>query len=817
MSGEYRPQEFERHWQEKWLETKIYRSEEDPAKAKFYCLDFFPYPSGDGLSVGHCRNYIPTDVVSRYLRMRGYNVLHPMGWDAFGLPAENRARDNGIHPRLTVAQNTANYKRQLNLIGCSYDWDREINSSAPDYYKWTEWFFLLLYKRGLAYKAKGLQWWCPSCQTILANEQVHDGRCWRCNSLVEKKSLEQWYFKITDYADRLLYDLEKVDWPESTKEMQRNWIGRSEGAEVTFRTEYGDELRIFTTRPDTLFGATFMVLAPEHELVPKLTKPAQKAAVKQYVQEAARASEIERQSAEREKTGVFTGSFAVNPVNNERIPIWIADYVLLGYGTGAIMAVPAHDQRDFEFAQKYGLDVRVVVQPPEGVEWGLSAAYVGEGTMVNSGQFSGLPSKEGGRRIIEWLKERGLGDFKVQYRMRDWLISRQRYWGAPIPMVHCPTCGWMPVPEDQLPVLLPDIDDFSPSGDGRSPLAKVPEWVNTTCPQCGGPAQRETDTQDGFACSSWYFLRFADPHNDQQAFDPEKVRYWLPVDLYVGGAEHATMHLIYARFYTKVLYDAGLISFDEPFTKLRHQGMLLAQDGRKMSKSLGNVITPDETAEKYGVDALRGYELFMGPFDQTLAWSDEGIAGVRRWLNRLWNLLNNRLEMGTEPLPREQAERELTRWTHRVIKRAGEEIEAMKFNTMLAYFMEFTNWLHKVYTPELAATQTWREAMEKFLLVLAPVVPHLAEEIWARWGKPYSVHQQPWPAYDEELTKDEQITLVIQVNGKVRDRITVSASITEEEAHAAALGSEKVQQLLNGRKVKMVKYVPGRLVNVVVG
>ena len=817
VSQDYQPQEFEHAWQARWRETNLYKTEDDTSKKSFYCLDFFPYPSGDGLSVGHCHNYIPTDVISRHMRMRGFNVLHPMGWDAFGLPAENRARDTGIAPRLTVDQNTANYKRQLDLIGCSYDWDREIDSSAPEYYKFTQWLFLMIHRRGLAYKAKGQQWWCPSCQTILANEQVHDGRCWRCDFLVEKKSLEQWYFSITKYADRLLNDLDKLDWPESTKEMQRNWIGRSEGTEAVFITEVGDELRVFTTRADTLFGAMFMVLAPEHELVAKLTKPDQQEAVDRYVAAAARTAETERQSTEREKTGVFTGSYAINPVNDEHIPIWIADYVLATYGTGAIMAVPAHDQRDFEFAQKFGLDVRVVVQPPYEVDWDVSDAYEGEGTLVNSGSFDGETSTVGGEKITEWLKERELGGVKVQYRMRDWLISRQRYWGAPIPMVKCPKCGWVEMPTPKLPVLLPEIADFQPTGDGRSPLAKVGSFMATTCPDCGGPAERETDTMDGFACSSWYFLRFADPHNDELPFGLDKARYWLPVDLYVGGAEHATMHLIYARFWTKVIKDAMLIDFNEPFAKLRHQGVVLAPDGSRMSKSRGNVIGPDEMVEAHGVDALRVYELFMGPFDQNISWNSEGIPGSRRWLVRVWNMLLGRVEQGSDPLPVDQAEPALTRWINRVIKRADEDIDALKFNTMIAYFMEFTNWLYKVYTPELAATETWKQAMEQFLFVLAPVAPHLAEEVWERWGHEYSVHQQDWPEFDESLIHEETFTLVIQVNGKVRDTIEASVALDEEGARTLALESERVQQFLNGQEVKLVKYVPGRLINVVVG
>ena len=652
VSQDYQPQEFEHAWQARWRETKLYKTEDDTSKKSFYCLDFFPYPSGDGLSVGHCHNYIPTDVISRHMRMRGFNVLHPMGWDAFRLASREPRPRHGHRapadrrPKHRQLQTPARSHRLFLRLGPRNRFQRagilQVHPMAlPDDPP----------PRPGLQGQRPMQWWCPSCQTILANEQVHDGRCWRCEFLVEKKSLEQWYFKITDYADRLLNDLEKIDWPESTKEMQRNWIGRSEGTEAVFLTEFGDELRVFTTRADTLFGATFMVLAPEHELVAKLTKPDQQEAVDRYVAAAARTAETERQSTEREKTGVFTGSYAINPVNDEHIPIWIADYVLATYGTGAIMAVPAHDQRDFEFAQKFGLDVRVVVQPPYEVDWDVSDAYEGEGTLVNSGSFDGETSTIGGEKITEWLNERDLGGVKVQFRMRDWLISRQRYWGAPIPMVKCPKCGWVEMPTPKLPVLLPEIDDFQPTGDGRSPLAKVGSFVATACPDCGGPAERETDTMDGFACSSWYFLRFADPHNDELPFGLDKARYWLPVDLYVGGAEHAVMHLIYARFWTKVIKDAMLIDFNEPFAKLRHQGVVLAPDGSRMSKSRGNVIGPDEMVEAHGVDALRVYELFMGPFDQNISWNSEGIPGSRRWLVRVWNMLLAASSRAVSPCP----------------------------------------------------------------------------------------------------------------------------------------------------------------------
>ncbi len=742
---------IESKWQKYWDDNKIYRTTNDPGKKKLYCLDFFPYPSGSGLSVGHCRNYVPTDVYSRYFRMVGHNVLHPMGWDAFGLPAENYAIQMGIHPEVTTAKNTANYKRQMTLIGTSYDWEREINSSDPDYYKWTQWFFLLLFERGLAYQNYGAQWWCPECKTVLANEQAEGGACWRCGSQVERKDLKQWFFKITDYADRLEKDLETIDWPEPIKIMQRNWIGRSEGAKIIFKSEKGRDIVVFTTRPDTLFGCTYMVLAPEHELVPELTTPEQKNAIEAYIKEARRASDIDRLSTDKEKTGVFTGSYAINPANGKKVPIWIGDYVLASYGTGAIMCVPAHDERDFAFAKRFGLPVIQVISKDGGL-MNLENAYTEPGIMVNSGQYDGMDSEKFKKAIDEELGKKAIATSPVNYKLRDWLSSRQRYWGAPIPVIHCEKCGTVAVPKDQLPVKLPHIDKFEPSTDGKSPLAKIPEFVNTTCPKCGGPAQRETDTMDGFACSSWYFLRFPNPHENNRPFDPEMIRYWLPVDVYVGGAEHAVMHLIYARFWTKVMHDAGLISFIEPFQKLMNQGMVLGGDHQKMSKSKGNVVTPDSMVEKYGADALRGYILFMGPFEGEVVWDEPGCAGVYRFLGRVFDNFTS-WKYGNANAG-EQLTKELARIKHKLILKVTSDIERFHFNTAISSFMEAFNSIYDLAkTPGTTETKEFRDFIENYVILLAPFCPYITEEVWELLGNKASVHQQRWPVGDETFTK----------------------------------------------------------------
>jgi leucyl-tRNA synthetase len=819
----YEPHAVEARWQKRWAETALYRTpdRQGDSRPTFYCLDFFPYPSGAGLSVGHCRNYVPTDVISRYQRMRGYAVLHPMGWDAFGLPAENEAIAKGIHPRDSTRRYAANYKRQMNLIGASYDWEREISSSHPAYYRWTQWIFLLLYKRGLAYQAVAPVNWCGSCQTTLANEEVEAGTCWRCHQPVTRRDLKQWFFRITAYAEELLAETDRLDWPEQILAMQRHWIGRSEGVEFELAVagQPGAALRVFTTRPDTVYGMTFAVLAPEHSLVGPITTAGQRAEVEAYLERARRTTEIERLSSERARDGVFTGAYAVNPVNGQCVPIFVAESVLLSYGSGAIMAVPAHDQRDYEFARRYGLPIVAVIRPAEG-EWSGDRAYEGEGVMVHSGPFDGQPSAEAWQAIAAMMEEAGYGRRTVQYRMRDWLISRQRYWGAPIPIVHCQRCGPVAVPESNLPVLLPYLPDRQtvPRGDGRSPLANLPEFVHTSCPACGGPAQRETDTMGGFACSSWYFLRFADRNYADGPFNPEAVRRWLPVDLYVGGAEHAVMHLLYARFWTKVLADAGLIDWREPFPRLASQGILHAADGKRMSKSRGNVVTPDEVVERYGADILRLYLLFMAPFERNVNWDEEGIAGAERFLQRVWRLCQGSRQAdspGSRGAEGQSQAEALRRATHKAIRRVTEDVEAFKFNTAVAAMMEFANTLG-AHEEQAGSTPAFHEATETLIQLLAPFAPHIAEELWARRGGDYSVHQQPWPAYDPALAADATVTLVVQVNGKVRDRIVVPADVDDEEARRRALGSERVQGYLKGRPPQTVIVVPGRLVNVVV-
>lgn len=805
---------IESKWQKYWDDNKIYRTTNDPGKKKLYCLDFFPYPSGSGLSVGHCRNYVPTDVYSRYFRMVGHNVLHPMGWDAFGLPAENYAIQMGIHPEVTTAKNTANYKRQMTLIGTSYDWEREINSSDPDYYKWTQWFFLLLFERGLAYQNYGAQWWCPECKTVLANEQAEGGACWRCGSQVERKDLKQWFFKITDYADRLEKDLETIDWPEPIKIMQRNWIGRSEGAKIIFKSEKGRDIVVFTTRPDTLFGCTYMVLAPEHELVPELTTPEQKNAIETYIKEARRASDIDRLSTDKEKTGVFTGSYAINPANGKKVPIWIGDYVLASYGTGAIMCVPAHDERDFAFAKRFGLPVIQVISKDGGL-MNLENAYTEPGIMVNSGQYDGMDSEKFKKAIVEELGKKGIATSTVNYKLRDWLISRQRYWGAPIPVIHCEKCGTVAVPKDQLPVKLPHIDKFEPSTDGKSPLAKIPEFVNTTCPKCGGPAQRETDTMDGFACSSWYFLRFPNPHENNRPFDPEMIRYWLPVDVYVGGAEHAVMHLIYARFWTKVMHDAGLISFIEPFQKLMNQGMVLGGDHQKMSKSKGNVVTPDSMVEKYGADALRGYILFMGPFEGEVVWDEPGCAGVYRFLGRVFDNFTS-WKYGNANAG-EQLTKELARIKHKLILKVTSDIERFHFNTAISSFMEAFNSIYDLAkTPGTTETKEFRDFIENYVILLAPFCPYITEEVWELLGNKASVHQQRWPVGDETFTKEDTVNIPIQVNGKLRHVIQIQIGTSEEEIQKIALSEEQVKKFTDGHEILKVMVPKGKLVSIVI-
>jgi leucyl-tRNA synthetase len=970
----YNPKEIEPKWQAKWAEDKIYEASEDPAKPKRYILEYFPYPSGAAMHVGHVRNYTIGDVIARHARMQGMNVLHPMGWDAFGLPAENYAIKTGISPQQAIAENTGKFKQQLTTMGFSYDWSREFASSDPDYYRWTQWFFLLLHKRGLAYRQESNQWWCPVDKTVLANEQVENGHCWRCGSEVEKKALKQWFFKITDYADRLSKDLDDIDWSESIKSMQRNWIGRSTGAEIDFKVDGHDEsLKVFTTRADTLYGATYMVVAPEHSILGTIVPASHRQQVENYQQKSRNKSDIERQETNREKTGVFTGAYAINPINDEKLPIWTADYVLGGYGTGAIMAVPAHDERDFAFARAFDLPIRQVVAPELGVrrenesfaeggssvvfdpktqkyafleiekngnialfaggrnegedlhegilrelreESGLThikeyeevctvyghyfhtlkeinrraratvllvvledtetvatqleehekfhpvwldaaevlakwqsseyhdydhyivalkqavgraielgydktsdpavfarSAITGEGVMVNSGPYDGLETSEVREKIIAELETKAVGKEKVNYRMRDWLISRQRYWGAPIPMIHCPKDGIVPVPEDQLPVVLPELKSFEPSGDGRSPLANVPEFVHTTCPKCGGPAERETDTMDGFACSSWYFLRFADPHNKQQAFDRDKVKFWAPVDDYIGGAEHAVMHLLYARMWTKVMQDEGLIDFGEPFKALRNQGMILAPDGQKMSKSKGNTIQPDELIDQgYGADSIRIMELFIGPWNQSANWSVEGMGGSYRFLQRVWNLVQDY----TSAEKTEADSEDLRRAMHRAIKKVSEDLSEMGFNTAIAALMELTNDMYVAKKTVPMGASVWNDALTATVQLLAPFAPFIAEELWSQLGQEGSVHVSNWPVYDQKYLVTDTVTIAVQVNGKLRGTVEAPVDCDEAKAVELAQAEQKVAGQLQGKQIVKTIYVSGKLLNFVV-
>ena len=813
MNEQYTPQEIEKKWQLRWASDHIYDVREDNSRPAFYALTMFPYTSGD-LHIGHWYAMAPADAHARFKRMQGYNVLHPMGFDAFGLPAENAAIGHGIHPHDWTMKNIDNMRRQLKSMGAIYDWNREVITCLPSYYKWTQWFFLKFYHAGLTYRAKAPVNWCPRCQTVLANEQViGEGACERCGTPVTKRELEQWFFRITRYAEELL-DHSRLDWPERIKTMQKNWVGKSEGAEISFRLEdqgiEQKEIRVFTTRPDTIFGVTFFLLAPEHPLVSRLTRSEHKAEVDEYITWCRRQTEYERVALGREKTGVFLGSYVINPINGERLSIWIADYVLPTYGTGAVMAVPAHDERDLEFAKKFKLPVRTVIAPPGCTGEELAEAYAGSGTMVNSGEFSGLSSERGYEAICTWLEGKGLGKRTVVYRLRDWLISRQRYWGAPIPMIYCDKCGIVAVPEEDLPVLLPPNAEFKPTGE--SPLKYCQSFVNTACPKCSGPARRETDTMDTFMCSSWYFLRYTSPKTRSASFNAAKVKYWLPVDLYTGGAEHAVMHLFYARFFIKALKDMGLVNFNEPFARLFNQGTIVYR-GDKMSKSRGNVIAPDEYVAKLGADAVRGYLMFIGPWEMGGEWNDRGIVGISRWLNRVWSLVAT--DYSSHVLDPD-TEKELLHLTHRTIKEVTADLERLRFNTMLSSLMEFSNYLSRIKERGLVSGALWREAVGYFLRLLAPTAPHVAEELWNRTGHPYSIHNQSWPEYAEELAREDEITLVIQVNGKLRDKVLVPASISEVEAKELALGRQRVKAYIDGKKLTRVIYVPRRVVNIVV-
>mgnify|MGYP001034904197 FL=1 len=824
-SNRYNPSEIEQKWQAEWEAKGQNHADDNDPRPRFYNLVMFPYPSGD-LHIGHWYNFTGVDVYGRYQRMNGYNVMQPLGFDAFGLPAENAAIKRGVQARKWTLSNIENMRRQLKTMGGIWDWDREVVSCLPDYYKWTEWLFLKLYEAGLAYRAKAPVNWCPNDQTVLANEQVlSDGTCERCGAVVEKRDLEQWFFKITAYADRLL-EYNGLEWPEKTMTMQKNWIGRSEGARVIFNINAPDgetiPVPVFTTRPDTLYGVTFFLLAPEHPLLDRLTTPENRAAMTEYQAKARAESEIERQSTDKTKTGVFTGSYAVNPINGEQVPIWVTDYVLMGYGTGAVMGVPAHDQRDFEFARTMNLPVKLVYQP-DGREINadeMTEALVHEGSVVNSGPFNGLPdSKETIQKFIAFLEEKGVGKAEVTYRLRDWLISRQRYWGSPIPMVYCDTDGIVPVPEDQLPVILPENVNFRP--DGLSPLKYEPEFINTTCPKCGGPARRETDTLDTFMCSSWYFLRYCDPHNAEAAFDKAKVNHWMPVDQYTGGPEHATLHLLYARFFTKALYDLGLLDFEEPFRRLFHQGMIRSE-GKKMSKSRGKTVAPDALVEQFGADAVRSFLMFLGPFDQGAEWNDKTeqlLIGVSRFLNRVWNLVQAGFnapagEFVTTP----EIEKEIRRTTHKTIKRVEDDLGHWAFNTALSGLMEFSNTLGEIASrePGIYGNPAWKEAIETLLLLLAPLSPHITEELWHQMGHDDTIHVQRLPAYDPSLAVDEVTTVIIQINGKVRDKLEIPVGLDEDAVKAAVLASPKVAQAVGDGHPKKVIYVPGKLINVVV-
>lgn len=797
---EYKPGEIEQKWQKKWEEDGLYKTKEGSLKPKFYVLDMFPYPSGNGLHVGHVEGYTATDIYSRFKRMQGYNVLHPMGWDAFGLPAENYAIKTGVHPKETTEKAIETFRRQIKDLGLSYDWSREIGTQTPEYYKWTQWFFLLLYKNGLAYKAKADVNWCDSCKTVLANEQAEGGVCERCKNKVAQKKLDQWFFKITDFAEDLINDLDKVDWPESTIHNQRNWIGKSAGAEITFLVKDSDfVIQVFTTRPDTLYGATFIVLAPEHPIVASLSFKE----VQEYVEQAKHKTELERRTNEKEKTGVFSGLYAINPLNDEKIPVWIADYALMGYGTGALFG-DAHDERDVEFAKKYNILLKPTVitgdEKKDKKILNLEECFTGYGTLVNSGLFTGLTSKQAMAKVVEWLVHKGRGGQKITYHLRDWLISRQRYWGVPIPVVYDPEGNVHPIPEKHLPWLLPTDVEFLPTG--TSPLADSKELQERTEKIFGKEWKPEVDTMDTFVCSSWYYFRFADPSNAKEFAGKEALKQWLPVDVYMGGAEHTVLHLMYARFFTKVLCRLGYINFAEPFLKLRHQGTILAKDGRKMSKSLGNVINPDEVVAQYGADAVRLYEMFVGPLADAKPWNTKNIVGIKRFLDRIWRLKEKVNEHHKDSS-------EFSRVAQYSIKKVGEDMESFDFNTVISQLMIFGNALDR---EESIGKNTWKS----FLLLLAPLAPHIAEAMWQNLGEKESIHTQSWPSYDANVLIQQNIRLIVQVNGKVRDTLEVSFDATEEAVKAQALKSEKIKQWIGEREIKKTIFVKGKIFNIVI-
>ncbi|MGQ9608243.1 MAG: leucine--tRNA ligase [bacterium] len=817
--------DIEIKWQNYWKETKQFKASENPTREKYYLLEMFPYPSGD-IHMGHVRNYSIGDVIARYKIMQGFSVIHPMGWDAFGLPAENAAIKRNIHPAQWTMQNISNMRSQLIRMGFSYDWDREIAACLPDYYKWGQWLFLRFYEKGLAYRRMATVNWCESCNTVLANEQVEDGRCWRCNGEVTQKSLEQWFLRITDYAEELLSYLDKLTgWPEHVLTMQKNWIGKSTGVQINFPiADFDDVLSVFTTRQDTIFGATYMVLAPEHPIIAKLTKGTEyEKPVMAFINEVSRENKIIRESSEVERKGIFTGAYAINPMTKERIPIFLADYVLMEYGTGAVMAVPAHDQRDFEFAKKFNLPIRVVIQPPdkELSTDDMTSAYIEPGIMVNSGQFSGIDSITGKEKIADFMEANGIGKRTINYRLRDWCISRQRYWGNPIPIIYCDDCGIQPVPDSDLPVILPK--DVEISGDGASPLAKHEYFVNVKCPKCGKKARRETDTMDTFVDSSWYFLRYIDPKNEKLPFDKDKANYWMPVDQYIGGVEHAIMHLLYSRFFTKVIRDLGLIDVDEPFLNLLTQGMVL-KDGSAMSKSKGNVVDPSELIEKYGADTVRVFILFAAPPEKELEWSDEGIEGAFRFLNRTWRIVNQyaskvkNIQSKYNPEELSTSAKELRRMSHTTLKRVTIDIgERFHLNTAISAIMELVNYLHTITESE---DQTFisvlKEALEILVITLSPFAPHLAEELWVILGNEAGIINNPWPKWEESALKQDEVMIVIQINGKVRSRIKVASDATEEQVKQSALNDIRIKSLLTGKTIQKVIVIPQKLVNIVI-
>ncbi len=808
----YNPSDIEPKWQQIWSSDKRYIAPDESDKPKYYVTGMFPYPSGAGMHTGHFFEHSIVDAVARFRRALGYNVMYPMGFDNFGLPAENYAIKTGRTPQDTTAENIASFTNQLRRVGASIDWSREVRTSDPEYYRWTQWIFTKLFERGLAYQKEANQWWCPKDKTVLANEQVINGRCWRCEELVVKKPMKQWFFKITDYADSLLAELPALDWPDKIKTAQENWIGRSEGAEVEFAVEGEGQkiLTVFTTRPDTLFGATFLVLAPEHPLVSELINDDTREAVESYISEAIKKSEIERSSEGKDKTGVFTGGYAINPANGEKVPVWVADYVLWGYGTGAIMAVPAHDERDFAFAEKFGLPIIEVVERPEDTS---EQCYHGEGLLVNSAQFDGMPSSEAREQIVSWLEQQGSGRSKVTYKMRDWLISRQRYWGAPIPIIHCDKHGAVAVPESDLPVILPDVADFAPRGDGKSVLGAQEKWVNTTCPTCGGLARRETDTMDGYACSSWYLLRYTDPHNDKEAWDPKLANYWAPLDMYVGG-DHAVAHLLYVRFWTHVFYELGLTDFKEPVKKLVYHGLIQAEDGRKMSKSLGNVVDPLEVIDAgYGADALRTFELFLGPINENSSWNSRGIAGVYRFLNRTWTLTQEYIDSKQSPSNKKIDTAQLNSITHETIKKVTDDINRLSFNTAIASMMEMVNSLYKLKLQGI--DEEWGFAIEALIQLIQPFAPHMAAELWQQLGHDTQIDSQPWPVWDEAKIVRDTMTIIVQVNGKLRAKLEVASGESEATIKELALRDENVQKFVSGEPKKVI-YIKNKLLSIVI-